>query len=264
MTDPIWWFYLFWTPKFLSEKHHLDLSSIPLPLIVIYLIADVGSIGGGWLSSRLIQRGWSVNRARKTAMLACALAVTPVVSVSRIDSLWPAVLLIGLAAAAHQGWSANVFSTVSDTFPRQAVGSVVGIGGMAGSVGGILLAVLTGTVLQMSPGDYTTNFLIAGTAYLVALFALQLLAPRLEPVDMAAPIAPRSLGTVVGFGFVGLVFGTFLAWLLGLLTRTGVGKGAGSALLHLLGWGAGTGAIVGMIGGLAIAHLLAKAGSRTA
>lgn len=263
MTDPIWWFYLFWTPKFLSEKHHLDLSSIPLPLIVIYLIADVGSIGGGWLSSSLIKRGWSVNRARKTAMLGCALAVTPVISVSWIESLWPAVLLIGLAAAAHQGWSANVFSTASDTFPRQAVGSVVGIGGMAGSVGGILLSVLTGAVLQMTPGDYTVNFLIAGTAYLVALLVLHLLAPRLEVVDMGAPVAPRSLGTTVGFSFVGLVFGTFLAWLFGLASLTASGRGAGPALLHYLGWGAGLGALAGMISGAAIATWLAKAEPRS-
>lgn len=258
MTDPIWWFYLFWTPKFLSEKHHLDLSSIPLPLIVIYLIADVGSIGGGWLSSSLIKRGWQVSRARKTAMLLCALAVTPVVSVSRIESLWPAVLLIGLAAAAHQGWSANVFSTVSDTFPRQAVGSVVGIGGMAGSVGGIMLSVLTGAVLQTSPGDYTVNFVIAGSAYLVALAILHLMAPKLEVVDMGSPIEPRSLGPIVGFGFVGLVFGTFLAWLVGLVTLAGPAAVVGPALLGYLGWGAGLGAVVGAISGVAICNALAR------
>jgi len=258
MTDPIWWFYLFWTPKFLSEKHHLDLSSIPLPLIVIYLIADVGSVGGGWLSSSLIKRGWQVSRARKTAMLLCALAVTPVVSVSRIESLWPAVLLIGLAAAAHQGWSANVFSTVSDTFPRQAVGSVVGIGGMAGSVGGIMLSVLTGAVLQTSPGDYTVNFVIAGSAYLVALAILHLMAPKLEVVDMGSPIEPRSLGPIVGFGFVGLVFGTFLAWLVGLVTLAGPAAVVGPALLGYLAWGAGLGAVVGAISGVAICNALAR------
>src|SRR5262245_9592328 len=167
MTDPIWWFYLFWTPKFLSEKHHLDLTTIPLPLVVIYLIADVGSVGGGWLSSSLIKRGWSINRARKTAMFICALLVTPVLFASRIDDLWLAVSLIGLAAAAHQGWSANLFSTASDTFPRRAVGSVIGIGGMAGAIGGVMLQVITGVVLQKTPGDYTVNFTIAGSVYLI-------------------------------------------------------------------------------------------------
>ncbi len=255
MTDPIWWFYLFWTPKFLSEKHDLDLSRLPLPLIVIYLIADVGSIGGGWLSSSLIKRGWSVNKARKTAMLLCALAVTPVVSVPWIESLWPAVLLIGLAAAAHQGWSANVFCTVSDTFPRQAVGSVVGIGGMAGSVGGIMLAVLTGAVLQTSPGDYTVNFIIAGSAYLVALAIVHFLVPKLEVVDLGAIIEPRSLGPVVGFGFMGLVFGTFLAWVVGLVML------AGPALIRYLGWGAGIGAIAGVIAGIAICSSMSRTNS---
>ena len=258
MTDPIWWFYLFWTPKFLSEKHGLDLSRIPLALIVIYLIADVGSIGGGWLSSSLIKRGWSVNKARKTAMLLCALAVTPVVSVSRIESLWPAVLLIGLAAAAHQGWSANVFCTVSDTFPRQAVASVVGIGGMAGSVGGIMLAVLTGAVLQTSPGDYTVNFVIAGSAYLVALAIVHLLAPKLEVVDLGTIVEPRSLGPIVGFGFMGLVFGTFLAWVVGLVTL------AGPALIRYLGCGAAIGAIFGVVAGIAICSSMAKTNSRPA
>jgi ACS family hexuronate transporter-like MFS transporter len=259
MTDPIWWFYLFWTPKFLSEKHHLDLSSLPLPLIVIYLIADVGSVGGGWLSSSLIQRGWSVNRSRKTAMLLCALAVTPVLAVPWIESLWPAVLLIGLAAAAHQGWSANLFSTASDTFPRQAVASVVGIGGMAGSVGGILLSLLTGAVLQMTPGDYTVNFLIAGSSYLLALGILHLLSPNLEPVDLARRIEPTSLGSTVGFGFMGLILGTFAAWLAGLVgLATLTGSARAAALLGYLGWGAGLGALLGVVGGIAICTSMAK------
>src|SRR6266446_10469626 len=140
MTDPIWWFYLYWIPNFLRQNHGLDLSTIGLPLIVIYVIADVGSVGGGWLSSALIKRGWSVNNARKTAMLVCALAVTPIVFASNVKSLWVAVGLVGLASAAHQGWSANLFTLVSDMFPRRAVGSVVGIGGFAGSTAGMLIA----------------------------------------------------------------------------------------------------------------------------
>ena len=252
MTDPVWWFYLFWTPKFLSEKHHLDLTTIPLPLVIIYLIADVGSVGGGWLSSSLIKRGWSINRSRKTTMFICALLVTPVVFVSRIDSLWLAVSLIGLAAAAHQGWSANLFSTASDTFPRRAVGSVIGIGGMAGAIGGVMLQVITGVVLQKTPGDYTVNFIIAGSVYLIAFVIFHLLGPKLEPVDLAAPIKPMSVGAVVGFGFVGLVFGTFAAWILGLINA------AGPALIIYLAIGAGIGALIGVVAGIAIGDMLSK------
>lgn len=183
MTDPIWWLYLFWIPDFLNRNHGLNLQSIGLPLVVIYLIADVGSIGGGWLSSALIKRGWSVNAARKTAMLTCALAVVPIVLASRTHNLWTAVLLVGLAAAAHQGWSANLFTLVSDTFPRKAVGSVVGLGGTAGAIGGMLIAKLTGYILQTT-GSYVPVFLIAGTTYLVALAIVHLLAPKLEPARL--------------------------------------------------------------------------------
>ena len=138
LTDPIWWLYLFWIPDFLNRNHGIDLRTVGPPLVAIYLIADIGSIGGGWLSSALIKRGWSVNAGRKTAMLVCALAVLPMVFASGAKDLWVAVTLIGVAAAAHQGWSANLFTTVSDMFPRQAVGSVVGFGGMMGAIGGML------------------------------------------------------------------------------------------------------------------------------
>src|SRR6185436_12358330 len=171
MTDPIWWLYLFWVPDFLNRNHKLDLKSIGLPLVVIYLVADVGSIGGGWLSSSLIKRGWTVNRARKIAMLVCALAVVSIMAAARASNLWLAVALVSLAAAAHQGWSANLFTLVSDTFPRRAVGSVVGIGGMAGAVGGMVIALIVGEILQRT-GSYVPIFLIAGSAYLVALFVI--------------------------------------------------------------------------------------------
>jgi MFS transporter, ACS family, hexuronate transporter len=182
LTDPIWWVYLFWLPKFLNTKFHLNILELGLPLIVIYVIADVGSIGGGWLSSYLIKRGWTVNAGRKTAMLICAVAVVPIVFASMTDNLWVAVLLIGLAAAAHQGWSANIFTTASDMFPRQAVGSVVGIGGMAGSIGGMLIASTVGLILQYTNNSYFSVFIIAGSAYLTALLIIHLLAPNLEPV----------------------------------------------------------------------------------
>jgi ACS family hexuronate transporter-like MFS transporter len=183
MTDPIWWLYLFWIPDFLNRNHGLDLRTIGPPLVVIYLIADVGSIGGGWLSSSLIKRGWSVNAGRKTAMLTCALAVTPIILASQTRSLWTAVVLVGIAAAAHQGWSANLFTLVSDTFPRKAVGSVVGLGGTAGAIGGMLIAKLTGYILQAT-GSYVVVFIIAGTTYLVALAIVHLLAPKLEPARL--------------------------------------------------------------------------------
>ena len=183
MTDPVWWFYLFWIPGFLHDKYHVPADSITsfgLPLVVIYLAADIGSVGGGWLSSILIKRGWSINAARKTAMLICAICVVPIVFVSQSSNIWVAVALIGLAASAHQGWSANVFTMTSDLFPRRAVGSVVGIGGMAGAVGGMLIAKVVGYVLQWT-GSYLPIFIIAGSAYLIALLVVHLLVPRFTP-----------------------------------------------------------------------------------
>lgn len=180
LTDPIWWVYLFWLPDFLQKQHGLDLKSFGVPIAVIYIIADIGSVGGGYISSTLIKRGFTINRSRKTAMLACALAVVPIVVASMTSNLWLAVILIGIAAAAHQGWSANLFTLTSDMFPKQAVGSVVGIGGMAGAVGGMVIAPLVGYILQ-STGSYVPIFVIAASAYLIALLIIQVLAPRLEP-----------------------------------------------------------------------------------
>ena len=183
LTDPVWWLYLFWIPDFLGRNYGLDLKNIGPPLVVIYLLADVGSIGGGWLSSRLIARGWSPNAGRKTAMLVCAVAVTPIVFASQAQNLWVAVTLVGIAAAAHQGWSANLFTLTSDMFPRPTVGSVVGLGGMAGAVGGMLIAIVTGYILQAT-GSYVSVFLVAGSAYLVALLVIHLLVPRLTPARL--------------------------------------------------------------------------------
>jgi ACS family hexuronate transporter-like MFS transporter len=183
LTDPIWWLYLFWVPDFLNRNHGLNLLAAGPPLVAIYLIADVGSIGGGWLSSTLLKRGWSVNSARKTAMLIAAIAVVPIMFASVATNLWVAVLLVGIAAAAHQGWSANLFTLSSDMFPRHAVGTVVGFGGMAGAVGGMLIAKLTGYILQTT-GSYVPVFIIAGAAYLIALGVVHLLAPRLEKADI--------------------------------------------------------------------------------
>lgn len=183
MTDPIWWVYLFWLPDFLNRNYGLDLKNIGWPLITVYLIADVGSVGGGWISSSLIKRGINVNRARKTAMLICALSVVPIIFAAKASNLWVAVLLVGLAAAAHQGWSANLFTLTSDMFPRKAVGSVVGFGGMAGSIGGMFIAKLVGYILEET-GSYVPIFIIAASAYLIALLVIHLLAPKLEPANV--------------------------------------------------------------------------------
>jgi ACS family hexuronate transporter-like MFS transporter len=185
LTDPIWWFFLFWIPDFLQREHGLSLIQLGVPIMLIYLMADVGSVAGGWLSSSLIQRGKSVNAARKIAMLICAVAVTPIVFTSRVESTTGAVLLIGLAVAAHQGFSANLFTLPSDMFPRRTVASVVGIGGTAGALGGMVIASVVGHLLQWT-GSYAIPFIIAGSAYLIAIAAIHLLAPRLEPAVLAA------------------------------------------------------------------------------
>ena len=183
LTDPIWWVYLFWLPDFLSKKHGLDLKAMGLPLVVVYLAASVGSIGGGWISSALIARGISVNYGRKIAMLICALCVVPMFFAGMASEMWIAVGLISLAAAAHQGWSANLFTTVSDMFPKSAVGSVVGIGGMAGAVGGMFIAKVVGYVLDAT-GSYVPVFIIAGSAYLIALVLFHWITPKMQQVSI--------------------------------------------------------------------------------
>jgi ACS family hexuronate transporter-like MFS transporter len=183
LTDPVWWFYLFWVPGFLQVKHGLSLSGIGAPIVVIYLISDVGSVAAGWLSSWMIKRGRSINVARKTAMLICAVGVTPIVFAYRVESTWSAVFLVGLAAACHQGFSANLYTLTSDMFPARAVGSVVGIGGMAGAIGGLFIATIVGHVLQWT-GSYKVPFVIAGSAYLLALAIIHALVPRLEPATI--------------------------------------------------------------------------------
>ena len=185
MTDPIWWLYLFWLPDFLNKTHGVEVtvSKMGPPLLAIYLIADIGSIGGGWLSSHWIKRGWTTNKSRKMAMLICALAVVPIVMAAQATNLWVSVLLISIAASAHQGWSANLFTLTSDMFPRKAVGSVVGIGGTAGAIGGMFIAMLVGAILQ-STKSYVPIFVMAGGAYLVALLIIHLLVPKLEPAKL--------------------------------------------------------------------------------
>jgi len=190
LTDCVWWFYLFWLPSYLKDKYHVDIKDIAnfaLPLIIIYSMTTIGSVGGGWLSSKFIKIGWTINRARKTAMLLFALAVVPIVAVAYV-SLWPAVMLIGLAAAAHQAWSANIFTTASDMFPKKAVGSVTGIGAMAGALGGLLFQWITGILLATykSGGNIETGyfilFIMCASLYLTALLLFHLFAPKMELV----------------------------------------------------------------------------------
>ena len=190
--DPIWWFYLYWLPKFLDSRYGIKLAGVALPLIVIYLIADVGSVGGGWLSGRLIRRGWPVYRARKAAMLAMALLIVPTALAPLAGSMWAAVLIVSLAAAAHQGWSANVYTLASDMFPRDAVASVSGIGGFAGAMGGVLFQRVTGRILDANGNDYTPIFLICGLAYVTGWTIIHLLVPRMQPVDLGAGSASQS------------------------------------------------------------------------
>ena len=183
LIDPIWWMFLFWLPDFLAKRHGLDLKTFGIPLVVIYLLSDVGSVGGGWLSSQFMKRGMSLNAARKTTMLICALAVIPVAFAMYADNLWVAVGIIGLATAAHQGFSANLYTLPSDVFPRAAVGSVVGIGGMVGAIGGMAMAKYAGYVLEQI-GSYTPIFIVAASSYLLALLVVHILSPRMAPVEL--------------------------------------------------------------------------------
>jgi len=183
LTDPIWWVYLFWMPDFLHRNLGMNLAGMQLPLIMIYTGASVGSIGGGWLSSSLLKRGWTLNASRKIALLVCALAVTPIMMAARTGNAWLAISLIALAAGAHQGWSANLYTLASDMFPRNAVGAVVGFARMFGAVGGMLVSKAVGYILQ-GTGSYVAVFLFAGTAYIVALCLIQMLSPQLKPAQL--------------------------------------------------------------------------------
>jgi len=182
-TDPIWWFFLFWLPKYLQDTYHLTLMEIRIPTLIVYNASTVGSVAGGWLSGGLINRGWSINSARKTAMLICALCVVPVLYAPYAGNMWVVVGILSLAMAAHQGWSANLFTTTSDMFPRVAVGSVVGIGAAAGAAGNALMLKFAGLVVTWT-GSYFILFMISGSAYLVALGIFQLLSPRLEQAKL--------------------------------------------------------------------------------
>ena len=183
LTDPIWWFFLYWLAKFLNQQYGLTRTGLGWPLVIVYTGSMVGSVCGGWLPAKFLKMGWSLNRARKTAMLICAVAVLPVTFAATGGKLWLTVALVSLATAAHQGWSANLFTLPSDTFPKQAVASVVGIGGFGGAVGGMLIATLTGLVLERTH-SYVPMFVMASLAYLVAIAIIHLVLPTLERANL--------------------------------------------------------------------------------
>ena len=184
LTDPIWWFYLFWLPSFFHSRFNLDLSHLGLPLIIVYNVSVIGSIVGGWLPA-LFRFSANPARARLTAMFICACLVLPIFRAGQLKSEWAAVALLSLAVAAHQGWAANLFTIPSDMFPPSAVGAVVGIGGMLGSVGAVLFSVTVGKVLQLTQ-SYVTLFAVAATAYLIAMAVIRILAPGLKKVQFTA------------------------------------------------------------------------------
>jgi ACS family hexuronate transporter-like MFS transporter len=191
MIDPVWWTFLFWLPDFFSRQYHLHMTEFGPPLVVIYLCADVGSIGGGALSSRLIGRGYSLGRARKTAMFVAALCAVPIGFAASAPGLWWAVAMIGLACAGHQAFSANLYALPGDLFPRRAAGSVVGIGGLGGALGGMIMAKFAGAILA-SLGSYQPIFIAAAFAYLAALAVIQLLLPRYRSADFGNELVPAT------------------------------------------------------------------------
>ena len=183
LIDPIWWMYLFWLPGFFADRYHLDLKSFGPPVVAVYIMSDIGSVAGGWLSSQLLKMGFTLNAARKLTMLISCFAILPIVFAMYADNLWLAVGIIGIATAAHQSFSANLYTLPSDVFPRSAVGSVIGIGGTVGAVGGMLMSKYTGYVLQ-TLGTYTPIFIVAAAAYALALLVVHVLSPRYAPANV--------------------------------------------------------------------------------
>jgi MFS transporter, ACS family, hexuronate transporter len=190
LTDPIWWFFLFWLPDYFSKTFHLNVMKPGWPLVIIYSCTTIGSIGGGYLSGALIKKGWPIYKARKTVMFVFAICVMPIFTVQYFHNMWVVVALISLAAAAHQAWSANIFTTASDMFPKKAVSSIIGIGGMAGSVGGIIFQPLVGSILdyftriKSATLGYNFIFMICGVAYMVAWLVMHFFAPKMTRVQL--------------------------------------------------------------------------------
>ncbi len=185
LIDPVWWMLLFWLPDFFSKTYNLSVTSADYvtAIAVVYLISDVGSVAGGWMSSRMMKMGWSLNKSRKTTMLILAICALPYFGITYINMLWGSILLIGWLAAVHQAFSANLYTMPGDVFPRKAVGSVVGIGGMIGGIGGMIMAQGVGKALSTSLG-YPAIFAVCAVVYLIAVAAVHLLSPKMTPVEM--------------------------------------------------------------------------------
>lgn len=190
LTDPVWFLMLFWLPKYFASTYDVDLKVVLLPMIIMYLLSDVGSIVGGWTSSKLIQNGHSVNFARKITMIGAGLCVLPLLFVTGLDNMWLAVVLIGIALAGHQAFSSTILSIPPDMFPKRAVGSVIGLGGFMGGIGGMIMAKSTGLVLDATGGNYTLIFAACTTVYFLAVFAVHLLSPKLAPVRVESAALP--------------------------------------------------------------------------
>jgi MFS transporter, ACS family, hexuronate transporter len=192
LTDPVWWFYLFWLPSFLNKQYGMSKTDYAFPIAVVYTMTTFGSIFGGWLSSNLIMKGWEIYKARRISMLIFALCAIPVASAQALGqhSYWYAIFIIGIAASGHQAWSANIYTTASDMFPKKAIGSITGIGGMAGGLGGILISKTAGILLDHYKAlgsiktGYYIMFIICGSAYLIAWIIFNALAPKMKQVDI--------------------------------------------------------------------------------
>ena len=184
LTDPVWFLMLFWLPKYFSTTYNVDLKVVLLPMIIMYLLSDVGSVAGGWISSKLIQRGRTPNFARKATLLFSGCMVLPLLFVSGLSNMWLAVLLIGIALAGHQSFSSNLLSLPPDMFPKRAVGSAIGLGGFAGGIGGMIMAKSTGLVLEATNGNYTLIFMACTITYFIAVAAIHLLSPGLKRVEL--------------------------------------------------------------------------------
>ncbi|MBK6412509.1 MFS transporter [Sphingopyxis sp.] len=190
LTDPVWFLMLFWLPKYFASTYDVDLKIVLLPMIIMYLLSDVGSIVGGWTSSKLIQNGHSVNFARKITMIGAGLCVLPLLFVTGLENMWLAVVLIGIALAGHQAFSSTILSIPPDMFPKRAVGSVIGLGGFMGGIGGMIMAKSTGLVLDATDGNYTLIFAACTTVYFLAVLAVHLLSPKLSPVRIESAATP--------------------------------------------------------------------------